>query len=129
MKEILERQTINIAVDLDTAANANINVPINLRFEADEVTIKNLVYDSPDAVPLTAQIYTNLTLDPIIAHFGNAGVVQTCVFPEVKNTFTIVSRFRQGAINFQFQVATHNIYWSWSVNHSRYLYWHGFLFA
>jgi len=101
MKQIIERQYVNISNDL-TQAN-NINVGINLRFDADAVIVKHVIYNASDGASSVIQIYTSLTMDNILCSFPNSGSNNIPVFLQLDIPFILSSRFRQGVINFQYQ--------------------------
>lgn len=114
MKVIAERQLVVISASL--ATQNNIKVPIELRFNADEVILKNITYASTpvgDNSSGVINIFSNLTADPIIGSFPTGwnnftnAVPVTTFYGSVSSYFeqylTLANKFRVGIVNFQFQ--------------------------
>ncbi len=79
MRDIIDRQTFVISANLQTLNTVTtipsiINVPMNLRFAADELVLKSISYsplDGTNDVTNIIQIWCNITNDNLIASFGN----------------------------------------------------------
>lgn len=71
---VVDRQTIVLSFNLTTLLPSIAEVPINLRFKADELVVKSLSYslDAVADVPNMVQIWCNKTVDNLIATFPNA---------------------------------------------------------
>ena len=106
MATVIDRQTLVISVNLNTMTLINtpseIQVPVNLRFAADELIFKWLSYkavaangDTDDVV----QIWCNVTNDGIIGSFPNNSAVNQG--PDAH--FTLNNTFQTGYLVFQFQ--------------------------
>ena len=74
---IIERQTFIISVNFNTMTGvvySQVQLPINLRFAADELVLKSIIYNNTGAVADVddvIQIWCNLTSDNLIGAFPN----------------------------------------------------------
>ena len=102
---ILDRQTFVFSVDFN---NFNGNTPseiktgVNLRFNADELILKSIVYNTRTGDPDTddvIQIWCDQTDDNLLAAFPNGATV----FQQHDEHFRISKKFQSGVIQFQFQ--------------------------
>ncbi len=116
MREIIDRQTFLISVNMfnfNTGVNrvsSQVNLPMNLRFAADELVLKHISYNS--AIPpnqATAdindmvQIWCNITNDNLIGSFTNSGPNSLPVNVTLNNHFTISNYFQTGNFVLSFQ--------------------------
>ena len=103
MSNIIDRQTVVISVNLATFV---IGPPaINLRFAADELILKTIVYSNtgPFAdVDDVVQIWCNITNDNLIGAFPNTQT-HSPVFLQLDNHFKISNTFQTGNFVLQFQ--------------------------
>jgi len=102
MSNIIDRQTFVISVNLNGLSPSLIQVPINLRFAADELILKALSYKSVAANADTdnmVQIWCSITNDGLIGSFPN----NTAVFQTCDSHFIISNTFQTGNVTFQFQ--------------------------
>ena len=103
MQRIVNRQTMNIGIDLSVAGNNNFNINMNLRFVPDEVIVRSLIYTNTGAADTTivgCQVWTNLIDDNILCMFGSGSNQIT----QLENHFTMTRKFQAGSVNFQVQV-------------------------
>jgi hypothetical protein len=109
-KNIVERQTIVISNNMQDSTD--INVPIDLRFYADEMILKEIVFNSAgNAVVTTVLIWSNLPIDQVIGVFSSGSIISDAAIPTFSgapivrpnNHFQLSSRFKTGVVNFQFQ--------------------------
>ena len=99
----MNRQTVNIGIDLSVAGNNNFNINMNLRFVPDEVIVRSLVYadqNVADTDAVACQVWTNLIDDNVLCMFGS-GFNQ---ITQLENHFTLTRKFQSGSVNFQVQV-------------------------
>ena len=125
MKEVTDRQTFVISVNLFTFATvagaetkSQVQLPMNLRFAAEEVIIKNITYGgafTPNAaiqdISDIVQIWCNITNDGIIGSFPNVGngVAKFPIYSSHNDYFRIVNTFQTGNFISQFpQTGTGN---------------------
>ncbi len=116
MRDIIERQTFVISANLfyfridpitGVEDRAEIQSPMNLRFAADEMILKSIVYnpftfDQQDArVDLlnNVQIWCNITNDGLIGVFPNGFTV----FQQHNEHFRLNNTFQTGNVIIQFQ--------------------------
>ena len=67
MTNIIDRQTLVFSFNLNTLLPSTANVPINLRFAADEIVLKSLSYSSSAAdVGDMVQVWCSKTNDNLI---------------------------------------------------------------
>ena len=99
---ISDRQTIVISVDLFNLNPSQIQVPINLRFAAEELILKSISYnavtahaDTDDAV----QIWCDRTNDGLLTSFPN----NTAFLSFCDLHFRLNNTFQTGNMTFQFQ--------------------------
>lgn len=74
MSNIVDRQTFVLSFNFDTLLPSSANVPITLRFRADEMVLKSISYSPQDAVADIAnvvQIWCSKTNDQLIGSFPN----------------------------------------------------------
>ena len=72
MTNIIDRQTLVFSFNLNTLLPSTANVPINLRFAADEIVLKSLSYSSSAAdVGDMVQVWCSKTNDNLITTFPN----------------------------------------------------------
>ena len=109
MMNIIDRQTVVISVNLNTltgvANPSQVNLPMNLRFVADELVLKTIVYNNsgPTAdVDGIVQMWCNITNDNLIGAFPNSPT-QVPVFMQLDNHFKIGNNFQNGNFILQFQ--------------------------
>jgi hypothetical protein len=111
MRDIIDRQTFVICVDLFSLAVANgkaiIQSPMNLRFAADELILKSLMYNVVASTPDTddaVQIWCNITNDNLLTAFpNNTAVLQ---YPDLH--FKLSNTFQTGNLVLQFQQTASN---------------------
>ena len=97
---IINRQSVNIGIDLSVAANNNINVSVTLRFVPDEVIIRSITYSdrsTADTNAYVCQIYSDLIDDQILGLFFSGGNSTT-------NMEQLRKRFQNGTFNVQVQL-------------------------
>ena len=107
MKEVINRQTLIISVNLATFVAgppeipSQIQTPVNLRFAADELILKALEYNTVTGVDIAdvVQIWCSITNDNLIASFPN----DASVYQHHDSHFTLCNTFQTGVITFQFQ--------------------------
>lgn len=108
MSDIIDRQTFVISVNLSTFVPAPtevpsiVNLPMNLRFAADELVLKSIVYHPPQAgadVRDTIQIWCNVTNDNLIGFFTNTAAFGV----QHDEHFRISNTFQTGNFQLQFQ--------------------------
>ena len=107
MSNITDRQTVIVSVSLIlmntvTGNPSHIQLPINLRFAADELIVKNITYNNnfsvtPD-VSNTVLIWCNLTNDGLIGVFPNS---VNCSYHR-DDHFRLNNTFQTGNIIMQF---------------------------
>lgn len=100
MNNIIDRQTFIISVNFATAA-ASINIPMNLRFAADMLVVKSILYTITGGADVDemVQIWCNITNDNIIGVFSN----NTRVGLHHNEHFSLNNTFQIGNMNLQFQ--------------------------
>ena len=101
MTNVIDRQTVVFSINLALLLPSVAQIPMNLRFAADELVLKSLTY-SPGAVPDVGdmvQIWCSLTSDNSIGTFPN-GVGLSYQHDE---HFRFSNSFQTGNIPFQFQ--------------------------
>ena len=119
MKEVTDRQTFVISVNLFTFATvagaetkSQVQLPMNLRFAAEEVIIKNITYCgaiTPHAAILNisdiVQVWCNITNDGIIGSFPNVGngVAKFPIYSSHNDYFRINKTFQTGNLILKFQ--------------------------
>jgi hypothetical protein len=90
------RKTVVIGLDLNTAANRDVNVSIDLNFPADEVVVRSVAYNTTEAGNTRAYaFYSDLIDDRILCTFP----ASTCV-SQFDNTFPLRG-FTKGNQKFQ----------------------------
>lgn len=108
---IIDRQTFLISVNLATflpgppEVPAQVQLPMNLRFAADELILKTIVYNNSGAVADTddvVQIWCNVTNDGLIGAFPNSPL-QAPVSLQLDNHFSLNNTFQTGNFVLQFQ--------------------------
>ncbi len=117
MTNIIDRQTVIFSINFSNAAliaSSQINSAINLRFAADELVIKSIVYNDPTGTdtPDVIQIWCNLTNDNLIGAFPNgAGLLGagSPIFLVPNTYFRLNNTFQTGNINLQFQQTDNTI--------------------
>ena len=97
MKQIIDTPTVVISVNLNLMNSVDrpsqVQLPMNLRFAADELVLKSIVYGGSQVdVDDIIQIWFNITNDNIIGSFTNA-------IPH----FKISNTFQTGNFMLQFQ--------------------------
>ena len=113
MINIIDRQTVVISVNLATfvigppEVKSQVQLPINLRFAADELILKTIVYNNTGAVAdvddvIHDVIWCNITNDNLIGAFPNAPT-QHPIFLQLDNHFKISNNFQTGNFVLQFQ--------------------------
>ncbi len=116
MSNISDRQTIVISVNMFTmtgAVNSEVSLPMNLRFAADELAVKNISYCgaiSPNQaindIQDIIQIWCNQTNDGIIGTFpnsGDIGVAGVITSTQHNEHFRLNNTFQTGNLVLQFQ--------------------------
>ena len=101
MTNVIDRQTVVFSINLALLLPSVAQIPMNLRFAADELVLKSITY-SPGAVLDVGdmvQIWCSLTNDNLIATFPN-GVGLSYQHDEY---FRLSNSFQTGNITFQFQ--------------------------
>ncbi len=124
---IIDRQTVIVSVNLVTFKTdagthievpAIVNLPMNLRFAADEMVLKNITYNSVDGkadTPDVVQIWCSITNDGIIGTFPNAGDTDPANgFPiplscQHDDHFRLNNSFQTGNMQLQFQQTRVNV--------------------
>lgn len=106
---VLDRQTFVISVNLTTLTGAvpsQVTLPMNLRFAANEMILKTIVYNNTGATGDDAdvvQIWCNITNDNLIGAFPNAaGANPNPVFLPVDSHFSLSNSFQSGNFVLQF---------------------------
>lgn len=101
----IDRQTFVISVNLNTLTGvipSQVQLPMNLRFAADELVLKSITYN-PFAgnldVDNTVQIWCNITNDNLIGSFSNTNNLST----QHDEHFRINNTFQTGNFVLQFQ--------------------------
>ena len=111
MNNIIDRQTVVISVNLATfvpgppEVQSQVQLPMNLRFAADELILKAIVYNNTAAtadVDDGVQIWCNITNDHIIGAFPNSPL-QAPVSLQLDNHLKISNNFQTGNFLLQFQ--------------------------
>ena len=101
MTNVIDRQTVVFSINLALLLPSVAQIPMNLRFAADELVLKSLTY-SPGAVADVddmVQIWCSLTNDNLIGSFPN-GIGQSYQHDE---HFRLSNSFQTGNITLQFQ--------------------------
>ena len=101
MTNVIDRQTVVFSINLALLLPSVAQIPMNLRFAADELVLKSLTY-SPGAVADNGdmvQIWCSLTNDNLIGTFPN-GISLSYQHDE---HFRLSNSFQTGNITFQFQ--------------------------
>ena len=101
MTNVIDRQTVVFSINLATLLPSVAQIPMNLRFAADELVLKSITY-SPGAVADAGdmvQIRCGITNDNLIGSFPN-GIGQNYQHDE---HFRLSNSFQTGNITFQFQ--------------------------
>ena len=100
MNHIIDRQTFIFSINMN--AFVQIQTPLNLRFAADELILKSIVYNTRDPnndSPNVVQIWCNITNDNLIGVFpNNAALCQ-----QFDSHFRINNAFQTGNFVLQFQ--------------------------
>ena len=114
-RKVLENQILVFSVNLSTLYGVNnppseVQFPINLRFAADTMVVKSIVYQQPtitsnppavgDDLPQMVQIWCNIANDDIIGVFSNTNTGQGLYHNE---SFLIPNPVQISSIKFQFQ--------------------------
>jgi len=109
MSNIIDRQTFVISVNLNTLTLLNVpplqsivTLPMNLRFSADELVLKNITYNAVegnDHLEDAIQIYCNITNDNLIGVFPNT--VSNSYYHD--EHFRISNSFQNGNFVLEFQ--------------------------
>lgn len=106
MNNIIDRQTLIFSVNLDTfnpaGVLAQVEIPISLRFPADELIVKSITYNPKEgAADLSdsVQIACNITNDNLIAAFPNKNPFTQ----QHEDHFKISGTFQNGIFMLQFQ--------------------------
>ena len=115
MTHITDRQTFVISINCETfivnpltgvGTPSQIQLPMNLRFAADELILKSIVYRNTSATPDigdVVQIWCNITNDNLIGAFPNSSTAVP-MFLSLDHHFTISNTFQTG--NFILQLQT-----------------------
>ncbi len=120
MSNIADKQTVLISVNLFTFATvagppvvetkSQVSLPMNLRFAADELIVKNISYNgaiSPNQATVDIQDIVNIwcdkTNDGFIGSFPNAGDPNVPVFCQHNEHFRLSNSFQTGNFVLQFQ--------------------------
>src|SRR5690606_27708687 len=89
---------------------AEVQIPLNLRFAADELVVKSINYNATfgsSDVPDVVQIWCNITNDNIIGSFPNSGSIDgmtsTPIFQTHDDHFRLNNTFQTGNMILQFQ--------------------------
>ena len=101
MTNVIDRQTVVFSINLALLLPSIAQIPMNLRFAADELVLKSITY-SPGVVPDVddmVQIWCSLTNDNLIGTFPN-GIGLSYQHDEY---FRFRNSFQTGNITFQFQ--------------------------
>lgn len=98
---IIDRQTLLVSVNLLNLVPSQIQMPVNLRFAADELVLKSIVYNVAAGVDVdnVVLIWCSITNDGLIGSFANNSVFNR----KCNEHFTINNTFQTGNITFQFQ--------------------------
>lgn len=106
---IVDRQTFVISVNLNTLNESlvvplasQVNLPMNLRFAADELIVKSIAYHTKPGtadVEDTVQIWCNITNDGLIGAFPNTSALSY----QHNEHFRISNSFQNGNFVLQFQ--------------------------
>jgi len=107
----IPRQTFVISVNLNTMTGdipSRVQLPMNLRFPANELILKSISYANPDGlahpdVPDVIQISCNVTNDNLIGSFPNSGFNSFPVFSSLENHLSISNTFQTGNLVLEFQ--------------------------
>jgi len=114
MSHILERQTFVFSINLVTfvpgppEVPSVVTLPMNLRFAANELILKSIVYNNTGAVgdiDDLVQIWCNLTNDNLIGAFPNSPQQHPIVL-SLDQHFSISNSFQTGNMVLQFQRTT-----------------------
>lgn len=107
MIDIVDRQTFVFSLDLQTATSSQIQTFLNLRFSADELILKSIVYNVPSATDTdeVLQIWCNVTNDGLIGAFPN----NAAVFLPLNTRFRLNNSFQTGNFVLQFQTAGNDL--------------------
>jgi hypothetical protein len=100
---IINRQSVNIGIDLSVLTNNNINASLTLRFVPDEVIMRSITYSdrsTADTNAYVCQIYSDLIDDQILGLFFSGGNSTT----NMEQHFKLRKRFQNGTINVQVQL-------------------------
>ncbi len=105
---IADRQTVVISINCATfnlaGVKSEVTLPMNLRFAADELVVKNISYIGPGTdLPDVVQIWCNITTDGLIGSFPNSGNNSLPTFPSSANHFRINNTFQYGNFVLQLQ--------------------------
>ena len=117
MSNVIDRQTVVISVNMFTfktvgvvETKSEVSLPMNLRFAADELVVKNISYNgaiSPNQATTdiqdVVQIWCDKTNDGIIGSFPNAGSARIPSFYHINNHFRLNNSFQFGNFVLQFQ--------------------------
>ena len=101
-RKIVNRQLVNLNVNLVQNNSINQNVALNLRFVSDEVIVRQISHSSPTNAPVNpaaCQIYFDKACDPIIGIFTLE--INTNVAPQTR--FYMPTGFQNGNVNLQIQ--------------------------
>ena len=115
MSNIIDRQTLIISVNLVTftivggvETLAQVTLPMNLRFAADELILKSIIYNNtgPNGdVDDNVQIWCNITNDNLIGAFPNTPL-QNPIIVSLNQHYRIANSFQTGNFVLQFQNTT-----------------------
>ena len=101
MTNVIDRQTVVFSINLATLLPSVAQIPMNLRFAADELVLKSITY-SPSAVPDVGdivQIWCGITNDNLLETFPNSIGLSY----QHDEHFRVSNSFQTGNITFQFQ--------------------------
>lgn len=112
MSNIIDRQTFVISTPLDILTGAIpsiVELPMNLRFAADELILKSISYANPNALASqdvmdVVQIWCNITNDGLIGSFPNSGPSAIPVVSNPNTHLRLSNSFQTGNFILQFQV-------------------------
>ncbi len=108
MNNIIDRQTFIISINCLNFATvgpietkSQIQLPMNLRFAADELILKSINYNVPVNTDISdiVQIWCNITNDGLIGSFPN----DIAVYQQHNEHFTISNSFQTGNFIIQLQ--------------------------
>lgn len=109
MRHIIDRQTFIISTNLTTLTGlipSIVTLPMNLRFVADELILKSIIYNNTGGTIDTddiVQISCNITNDNLIGAFPNSAANRQPIFLMLDQHFSISNKFQSGNFQLQFQ--------------------------